>query len=434
MRAVLVFFFVALAAPALAGEPCDDSGSVDCCSSGGELETPDLCPPAPSTDAAPDDLVIHSASAYPQGTQTASDLILAGGLDEKYVTVDDYSLGSTDTVTLTINGADTTLTEGTDFDCLTDNATCAAALATAIDAVSGVAAAAVSAVVYLEPDQCGTYNLNTAVADGGVDGVFATATNGTDGSVILRGGEAYVDTDALALDGIYLFDPDRALRVGAECNPASMADSSGNVVVCGELSLENDVYLQSDLTTVGGKDIGWGSAGIAQYWITYNAGNTRLLFQSATGGTLVEIDNSTQYLQFHVNNKNSTTNLKGITESVTFAGDASKATTGSVIPSGVFVVGVSGRVTTALTNCTSIDVGIAAKDTDAFADGVAIALGTTFTTSDGNVGADYSAASLGLLPNVAAQEITVTAVGGNCNAGVVALTVHYIDVTAATAN
>lgn len=131
--------------------------------------------------------------------------------------------------------------------------------------------------------------------------------------------------------------------------------------------------------------------------------------------------------------------LKTKTETVTFAadpGEASKATTGSIIPAGAYVVGVTGRVTVADTSSqvTSIDIGIAAKDTDAFADGIAVTLGTTFTVADGNSGADYSATSLGIQPSVAAQEITITGVGGDGNAEdlAVAITVHYIDCTAAT--
>lgn len=137
------------------------------------------------------------------------------------------------------------------------------------------------------------------------------------------------------------------------------------------------------------------------------------------------------------NGKSSASYIRTKTESVTFAanpGDASKVTTGSVIPAGSIVTGVSTRVTTTATNCTSVDIGIAAKDTDAFADGTAITSGTTTTTSDGNSAADYSSASLGLLPSIAAQEITVTAVGGNCFDGVWAITVHYLGVSAATSN
>jgi hypothetical protein len=67
-----------------------------------------------------------------------------------------------------------------------------------------------------------------------------------------------------------------------------------------------------------------------------------------------------------------------------------------------------------------------------FADDVALAAGTTFTNSGAT--ASFTTMVNGSAPHTTASEITVTANGGNCTAGVVALTVHYLDVTAATAN
>jgi hypothetical protein len=122
------------------------------------------------------------------------------------------------------------------------------------------------------------------------------------------------------------------------------------------------------------------------------------------------------------------------TESVTFAadpGDASKVTTGSIITDGAFVTAVTTRTTTAATNCTDVDVGIAGTDVDMFADGTAIAANTTTTNADANSGADWGAS---IQPSFSAQEITVTANGANCFNGVWAITVHYLDASAATSN
>lgn len=123
--------------------------------------------------------------------------------------------------------------------------------------------------------------------------------------------------------------------------------------------------------------------------------------------------------------------VRTITESVTFAadpGDASKATTGSILPDGAWVFGVSGRVTTANTGgCTAFDVGDGSDD-DIFANDIATTATTTFDTTDAT--ASFSN------PVLADGEITVTAVGGDgaCDDMVVALTVHYFDVSAATSN
>jgi hypothetical protein len=92
---------------------------------------------------------------------------------------------------------------------------------------------------------------------------------------------------------------------------------------------------------------------------------------------------------------------------------------------------VSGRVTTLLAGCTSVNVGDGV-DPDLFKAGLALAAGSTFTNADAT--AAFSTISGGYAPRTAAGEITVTANGGNCTAGVVALTVHYLDVSAATSN
>lgn len=120
--------------------------------------------------------------------------------------------------------------------------------------------------------------------------------------------------------------------------------------------------------------------------------------------------------------------IAAITESVTFAadpGDATKTTTGSILPDGAWVLQVTGRVVTAGTNCSSFDVGDGV-DPDLFADNISVADTTTFTSADAT--ANWSN------PQTSAGEITVTGVGGNCFDLVVALTVHYISSSAATAD
>jgi hypothetical protein len=66
-----------------------------------------------------------------------------------------------------------------------------------------VSAAAVSAVVYVQPDDCTTLSLSLAVADGGVDGAFGTAANGTDGTINMVGTlslKDYVSTNTPSLE------------------------------------------------------------------------------------------------------------------------------------------------------------------------------------------------------------------------------------------
>jgi hypothetical protein len=64
-----------------------------------------------------------------------------------FLTVVDYTNGALDTVTVTLDGTPTVLTEGTDFSAVTDNNTTATNIATAIDGVTGYSASATGAVV-----------------------------------------------------------------------------------------------------------------------------------------------------------------------------------------------------------------------------------------------------------------------------------------------
>ncbi len=167
---------------------------------------------APITDTAPDDLLIHSGHAYSQGSQTASDLILSGGLDEKLITVDDRTeSGDNDTLVITVNGSGTTITADTDFTCsgAASEAACACNLYAYIIAnpITGITPGRTDgtcsdAKVFFQPANGDTFRLNSAVTDGGGGTAYATVTNGTDGLVSMEG---HVD-----LQGLYqvIFDDD----------------------------------------------------------------------------------------------------------------------------------------------------------------------------------------------------------------------------------
>ena len=134
-----------------------------------------------ASDAATTDLLITAQDAYPLSTATnltGSDLILAGGLGTKDTEVIDYTQTGY-TVTVTVNGTATVLTEGVDWTNVTSNAVSAAALATPLSAISGVSATVnAGAVVDITPD-AGTYSLSVSET-----GTGNTATNGADGGVI----------------------------------------------------------------------------------------------------------------------------------------------------------------------------------------------------------------------------------------------------------
>jgi len=98
----------------------------------------------------------------------------------------------------------------------------------------------------------------------------------------------------------------------------------------------------------------------------------------------------------------------------------------SAIPSGSMVIGVTARVTVLIEGATSLDVGISGGDTDLFIDGMAVALDTVGDLTDSN------AALTSPIIYQSATSILVTGQGGSFTAGSLRLTLHYIDLIAAT--
>jgi hypothetical protein len=102
----------------------------------------------------------------------------------------------------------------------------------------------------------------------------------------------------------------------------------------------------------------------------------------------------------------------------------STCTWSSAIPDGATVRSVTARVNTAITGCTSIDIGDG-SDVDMWGATIGVTLGTTTTS------ANYTTASaVGL--RTATTNVVVTCNGGTFSAGVVRLTAIYDADTAAT--
>lgn len=151
----------------------------------------EVCATNETTDAAPDNLILKSGDCYAQGTQTASNLYLAGGSDEKKIVVDTAAATAADTVTATCNGtALAALADGTAWvTCVGDtDAACATKVAAALDAQAGACAdyVAVGDTVYAQPFSCSTYALDHAASDA----AYLAANNGTDGIVLVPPGTA----------------------------------------------------------------------------------------------------------------------------------------------------------------------------------------------------------------------------------------------------
>lgn len=108
-------------------------------------------------------------------------------------------------------------------------------------------------------------------------------------------------------------------------------------------------------------------------------------------------------------------------ETVSLSGASTASTT--LIPAGARLLGVTYRVTTAVTGATSFDVGDG-SDVDRFGDNIAVTLGTTGNETN------YTADPMWW--TAAARAITFTGVGGSFSGGVVRLHVYYLTFTAPT--
>jgi len=118
----------------------------------------------------------------------------------------------------------------------------------------------------------------------------------------------------------------------------------------------------------------------------------------------------------------SSTNFQRLTiktKSVTLSAlsGASVATTGGFIPDGAVLVGLTTRVSTAITGATGYDIGDG-SDADRWGANVAIALNTA---SDNR---DWTAGTIQCFTT--AQEVTLTAVGSNFTGGAVVIVAHYL--------
>jgi hypothetical protein len=211
-------------------------------------------------------------------------------------------------------------------------------------------------------------------------------------------------------------DNTRILQVYGDAN-GELTGSSGN---------QQGIMLNPHINQSG--TAGYQGLYILATETSLGSGSNRLIYAETNTAPAFALDNDGSMFVAGNNQKGAGTNYLTITESVTFqggGGDASKTTAGSILPDGAYVTGVSGRVVTAGTTCTSFDVGDGA-DVDLFANDISPADTTTFT--------DTAATGNWSNPQIAAGEITVTGVGGNCVDLVVALTVHYFSHTAATSD
>jgi hypothetical protein len=178
-----------------------------------------------------------------------------------------------------------------------------------------------------------------------------------------------------------------------------------------------------------------GSTDVVSYAIGSNNGGFTVRASSGCGwnmsGSTITTEICTLIEQRHGTNAQeyrlfgtftSSTNYQRLTiktKAVTLSGltGASVATTTGFIPDGAVLVGLTTRVSTAITGATGYDIGDG-SDANRWGANIGIALNTS---SDNR---DWTAGTIECF--TAAQEVTLTAVGSNFTGGAVVIVAHYL--------
>lgn len=402
----------------------------------------------PPTDAAPDGTYLYSYSAGPLstgGSQTGGDLTVAGGLGIRTAAMTAANCAAPDTITATIDAADTVATLGTTFACAGTDAACATEVATWLDGLTGIGACAgtacattpgdftgVAGTVYAWRETAATYTLATD------DATCATIVNGTDGVVAVAGSMTVgVDLDVTGVttsSGGKRVDSDaEGIELGAADDCKLYYDGTDLQITCASGDFVFNLPLRVGPTkfpTDGGElgcmwnmpnTAGMGDGDRMSYGMCFSENPSLRPFAEADGSGSVDIL-GTEYLGFS-GSKRTCQWTPG--EVLTFAGnpgDASKTTTG-LIPDGATDFVVVAYTTVVGTNCTSADYGDG-SDVDLYGNDLTLSVGTKVNPT-GYTGA--------LARNVfAASEVTITGVGGNCFDLAVRVIAYYCTYTSPT--
>lgn len=373
-----------------------------------------------TTDTAGVDLKVHAGAAW-GNNKAGGDLLIGGGAGSVLITVTDETVGDDDVVTIVIDGTSSTCTEGVvganGFDCEPDNDTCATNLATCMHAKTGISASATGAVVNVTPD-VGTFSVRLSIADGGADGVFGVNTKGADGHIYVPTGA----TNFVSIGGI----GDNDTGLGFEGNNKLTIITNGS-----KRFLCDTTYCYVFQDFVQGSGRFYGAATPLLLGTTATTSHALSTSDVLTGGKL-EV-NGALYADGNIiqsTAKGASAQIIPSVKSATFPANpgAATAVTSGLCPANSIIVGITYRVSTAATNCASVEIGDGA-DIDMFGTAQAITQGTTGDLSD------YTDATTYVMQySSGAVEATVTANGGNCYDGVWRFTCEYINLSADTSN
>lgn len=173
--------------------------------------------------------------------------------DRTGVRVYDYTAGATDTITLTVDGAATVLTEGTQFDAVTSNEITAENIRDAINTASiGLTAVAEGADVLVVPD-FGIETVTVATSDANAWSVA--------GLTIFGALQTVVAGEVLAVElPVSTFDPLNKVNYLNVLSGKVSADLRSPVEVRTYFQMPGSAYGQASLNPTTGQPGGWPSA------------------------------------------------------------------------------------------------------------------------------------------------------------------------------
>lgn len=402
------------------------------------------CPP--TSDAAPGDLLTHSAHSFPEGSQIASEYFLGGGIGPRFYTATAFGTSTNDTLDITVGNCasgvcttnTTTLTESTHWDCdLVGNNECACALyaylaanlPTGISSVSRSDGTCTDSKVFLTLG-LGAYKISITTTDDGGGGVWGTATNSADGIVIIPIGRLEMRT------------PGQLTAIGTATAPAiqlgelSGAGANGLYRNGNELrfvSLTSQMGFSSNILSSplnnAGAYVSFGAGPTATIPIFGSTGDPNSGMSVHSGGQVsligdnLEILNVTEAagvgtVSFLGGAKGASLDYSERFDILTFAGGGggSSLTTSGLILRGDDVRAITTWILVEGSGCTSLDLGDGVT-VDLLGNNVSVTAGSTTTADDAT--AEFQGVAF------ANEEITVTAVGGNCVDTSIRVRLHY---------
>ena len=257
---------------------------------------------------------------------------------------------------------------------------------------------------------------NQTGADFTIDGSQGTGT-GAGGSIIFRvapaGGTSNGVQNALATALTIASTTDVTFAANAVITGKFFynADITGNDYFFG-----SNFYARTAVRLASGVPLGWSSSAIspnaaADLILARDAANTLALRNGANA------QESRVYGSYTATDNYQRMSIKTLRESSGALSGASYTTT-IAIPAYANLIGVTTRVTTAVTGATTYDVGDG-SDVDIWGAAIGIALGSQSRTADFTAVAAVGAAAT-------SRTVTLTANGSNFTGGVVEICLHYL--------